>query len=133
MLEESTKPDQQKLVLGQVVFDIDRSIPELILTPVVGAHHHITSIKDMQFALQGKMDFEDTFEDENQRRCCQQKWEKLKTEIGWCGSLLHYMKLSIAHPSLNEDSIYAAMKHIQPSKKETFKKFLAIHKKVCGH
>ena len=132
-LKEAATSNKDKLVLGQVAFDVDRSIPKLVIDPVLGICHNILRIKDMDSALKGD---EDIFKEE-QKIDCQKRWEKLKAELGWSGKVFRYVKglkqsrITVAHPTIDEDIVRSAVNtFVKCNDRETFRKLFQIYKET---
>ena len=133
-LKEAATSNKEKLVLGQVAFDVDRSIPKLVIDPVLGICHNILRIKDMESALKGD---EDIFKEEEQKIDCQKRWEELKAELGWSDKVFRYMKglkqsrLTVAHPTIDEDIVRSAVDtFVERNDREMFRKLFQIYKET---
>ena len=136
-LEEAATSNKEKLVLGQIAFVVDQSIPKLVLDPVLGIDHDIIRIKDMESALNGDEDEPDIFEEEEQRIDCRKRWEELKTELGWSGKVFRYIKVlkevrvTVAHPTIDGDIVRSAMNTcVKHNDRETFRKLFQIYQET---
>ena len=134
---EEMKIQNQKLVLGQVAFNIDKFVSKRVLDKLVGPDHFIGSIMEMELAIEGHKRYADVFKSEMEKKTAEQKWETLQKELNWNSKLFRYMqdlkkdRLDIAHPTVDKESILAAMENNIPQKhKQLFLQLCAIHEEI---
>ena len=119
-LEEEVKRlslDRNKLVLGQVALEIEKAIVSIILDKLIGPHHYIYAIQDMEHAIYGEgTNYADVLTEEG-KRVAENDWRKLKQELQWSSRHFRYMKslkqhrISVAHPRINEAEIKHALEN----------------------
>ena len=107
-------PNEEELLLSQVAYDIERYVTKTVLNPLLGPKHYITSIMDMQSAINGDKDFADLFSN-SIRDKAKQSWRELQEKLEWRLDLFRYMsslkkgRLRSAHLTVNMENAIAAM------------------------
>ena len=127
---------EEELLLGQVAYDIELYVAKIVLDPLVGPKHYITSIKKMQSAINGDDSYADLFP-EATRREAECSWKDLQERIGWNRDLFRYMgalkksRISSAHPTVDKENAIAAMKKNLPrDEQEKFRDLLKMHEEL---
>lgn len=104
------------LMLGQVAYDIDDKVTKKVLDGIVKPEEHISTIKDMEAAINGRDHF-DVLQSKEAKDNAQRRWESLKKTIGWSNRLSRYLRklkknrVAIAHPLVNNEFIESALKN----------------------
>ena len=133
---EERKIQNQKLVLGQVAFNIDKFVSKRVLDKLVAPDHFIGSIMEMELAIEGHRSYADVFQNEKERKIVEQEWESLQKKLNWSPKLFRYMqdlkkdRLDIAHPPVDKESILAAMENVPQKHKLLFLQLFTIHEEV---
>ena len=127
---------EEKLLLGQVAYDIENYVAKIVLDPLVGPKHYITSINKMQSAIKGDDNYADLFP-EATRREAEKNWKDLQEQIKWNLDLFRFMgtlkkdRISSAHPIVVKEKAIAAMKNNVPRyEQEKFLALLKIHEEL---
>ena len=115
MLEE-LKKDRTQLMVGQLAFEVEKAIIYEVLTKVIGSStHYVTTLEDMQSALNRKPNFTDVLSDPNQKKAAE-KWEELQKTLKWKEIHFRYIKnlkssrVSVAHPKFDAAIVANAIK-----------------------
>ena len=127
---------EEKLILGQVAYDIEQYVAKIVLDPLVGPKHYISSIEKLQSAIKGDDNYADIFP-EATRRKAEDNWKDLQEQIKWNLDLFRYMgtlkkgRISSAHPPVDKEKAIAAMKKNVPRfEQEKFRTLLKIHEEL---
>ncbi len=138
-LEEEVKQlsiDRDRLVLGQVAFEIERAIVSSILDKHIGPNHYINGIEDMERAIRGvDSNYVDVLTEEK-KRVADKRWRDLQQALNWYPQHFRYMKslkwhrISAAHPKINVAKVEVALKNgaLPESETKVFNELFAMYK-----
>jgi hypothetical protein len=109
---------EQKLIIGQIAFELDEAVL-LYVFKGIGNHKKLSvyTIHHMENAIEKEKQFTDTFSSEKERKAAEERWDKLKTHIGWQNKHyrdLDFLKdfrpsLSSAHPHITDKQLHDAI------------------------
>ena len=137
-LEEELKQlnlDKNKLIIGQVAFEIEKAIVSSILDELIGPHHYINAIEDMERAISGEdSNYADVLTD-NQREEAEQSWKDMKLELDWHPRHFRYVeqhRISTAHPDINEVKVKYALENgaLPESETKLFSELFTMYKSL---
>ena len=122
MLEEI----EQKLVVGQIAFEIDKLVLEVVLKGI-GSRQGlgIFNIGAMEKAIKKKDNYSDAFKSEAERQKVAMRWNTLKSNIRWEGRHYRYirelkdLRLNNAHPKMDAETMRKALAQLHRSENIT--------------
>ena len=126
---EAWKGDRIQLILGQLAFEVEKAIVNEVLAAIIGSpdKYYITTIADMQSALEKKAYFSDVLADDSNHKNATKRWKDLQTTLDWkdyhfrCISYLKRSRVSAAHPKFEVADVTKAIKEGKVDQ----------HKKAC--
>lgn len=143
LLEDKLDETKMRLMVGQLAYEIDKEVLHNVLSDMVDVKEKcVCSISDMKSAIKGKDNYDDIFEDENDRLRAKKKWDDLKAYLEWEGKHFRYLKslksfgVQDAHPDFNPEAIKqalmnGALKTKDGQDKKLLEKCLEMHKHLC--
>lgn len=133
---EKTK---QKLIIGQIAFELNEAVL-LYVFKGIGDHKKLSiyTIHHLESAIEKEKRFADTFSSDKERKTAEERWDKLKTHIGWQNK--HYrdydflkgLCLSSAHPHIPDKQLQDAITGFchDPHLKGVCEEFFEMIKKI---
>ena len=124
-LKKEKREESDRLMVGQLAFDVEEAIVDYVLTKVIGPPHKffIKSILNMQQAINRKKNFSDVLSDDVKRKEAEKRWNDLQRELGWkqqhfrCIQILKEGRKDTAHPKVDPSVLRAAFNN-SPYKSE---------------
>lgn len=130
--------DRNQLILGQVAFEIEKSIVHKVLDDLIGKNHYVNSIEDMKLAIIGEDSNYDDLLSQEQRDLADEKWKKLQKELNWQPSNFRYLKwlkqkrVAPAHPTITIAGIKDVLESsaLPEHEKKPFDELFSMYKKL---
>ena len=83
----SLEIDHENLIVGQIAYMVDEGILKLVMSNIgvkdPYKERSISTIRQMEKAIDKKRRFTDVFHSEEEREVIEKRWEELKDGIGW--------------------------------------------------
>ena len=115
---ETWKGGRNQLILGQLAFEVEKAIVNEVLAAIIGSpdKYYITTIADMQSALEKKAYFSDVLADDSNHKNATKRWKDLQMTLEWkdyhfrCISHLKRSRVPAAHPKFEAAEVTKAIK-----------------------